>query len=164
MKLEIKTISRKVSPSLHFQLSCSCSRLSSEQIDFGLPLSKAQSGFLWSLSPWLPLSMENSFFLTVLRRLRKLNSAAFFCKLAYLFSFLEVRFKDGLMLKINHLNKYSDHEVSSLHKLTISPWGHWQQSRAGWSESLWTPLPSLSRTLGSPWRLSGPGIDQNKWF
>lgn len=44
--------------------------------------------------------MLNSFFLTVLSWFRKLNSAAFFCNFANLFSYFETFFKVGLMLKI----------------------------------------------------------------
>lgn len=44
-------------------------------------------------------SRVNSFFLTTLSWLRKLNSAAFFCSLANLFSYLETFFSVGLTLK-----------------------------------------------------------------
>lgn len=43
-------------------------------------------------------SRVNSFFLTCLSWLRKLNSAAFFCSLANLFSYLETFFSVGFML------------------------------------------------------------------
>lgn len=43
-------------------------------------------------------SRVNSFFLTTLSWLRKLNSAAFFCSLANLFSYLETFFSVGLTL------------------------------------------------------------------
>lgn len=43
-------------------------------------------------------SKVNSFFLTTLSWLRKLNSAAFFCSLANLFSYLDTFFKVGLTL------------------------------------------------------------------
>lgn len=43
-------------------------------------------------------SKVNSFFLTTLSWLRKLNSAAFFCNLANLFSYLDTFFKVGLTL------------------------------------------------------------------
>lgn len=45
-------------------------------------------------------SKVNSFFLTTLSWLRKLNSAAFFCNLANLFSYLETFFNVGLTLKL----------------------------------------------------------------
>lgn len=45
-------------------------------------------------------SKVNSFFLTTLSWLRKLNSAAFFCSLANLFSYLDTFFKVGLTLEL----------------------------------------------------------------
>lgn len=45
-------------------------------------------------------SKVNSFFLTTLSWLRKLNSAAFFCNLANLFSYLETFLRVGLTLKL----------------------------------------------------------------
>lgn len=44
-------------------------------------------------------AMVNSFFFTVFNWFLKLNSAAFFCNLANLFSYLDTFFKLGLMLK-----------------------------------------------------------------
>lgn len=44
-------------------------------------------------------SKVNSFFLTCFNWLRKLNSAAFFCSLANLFSYLDTFFRVGFMLK-----------------------------------------------------------------
>lgn len=52
-------------------------------------------------------SKVNSFFLTTLSWLRKLNSAAFFWSLANLFSYLETFFKAGLtLLGRKHLDQF----------------------------------------------------------
>lgn len=59
------------------------------------------SGELTSLSS---SSRVNSFFLTTLSWLRKLNSAAFFCSLANLFSYLETFFSVGLTLRGIEIN------------------------------------------------------------
>ena len=87
------------------------------EVDLDLPSfsPKTQSGFFWKDSTVLTAqlytkshatftscslsssSKVNSFFLTVLSWFRKLNSAAFFCNLANLFSYLETFFKVGLM-------------------------------------------------------------------
>lgn len=54
---------------------------------------------LYVLTSLSSSSKVNSFFLTTLSWLRKLNSAAFFCNLANLFSYLETFFNVGLTLK-----------------------------------------------------------------
>lgn len=51
-------------------------------------------------------SIVNSFFLTTLSWLRKLNSAAFFCNLANLFSYLETFLSVGFTLETNLRKKY----------------------------------------------------------
>lgn len=50
-------------------------------------------------------SIVNSFFFTCLSWLRKLNSAAFFCSLANLFSYLETLRRDGLILNARENTK-----------------------------------------------------------
>merc|ERR1719419_2041872 len=57
---------------------------------------RAQPGFFFS-ADLSSSSIANSFFLTVLSWVRILNSAAFFCSLANLFSYLETFFSVGFM-------------------------------------------------------------------
>ena len=50
--------------------------------------------------------MVNSFFLTCFNWLRKLNSAAFFCNFANLFSYFETLRNEGLMLRAHKKKTY----------------------------------------------------------
>lgn len=69
-------------------------------------------------------SRVNSFFLTTLSWLRKLNSAAFFCSLANLFSYLETFFSVGLTL-CERVRGYTLKKIYTCEVLTIYREGRW---------------------------------------
>jgi hypothetical protein len=73
-----------------------CSFFFDNELRSGVCVWDISSDKLTSLSS---SSKVNSFFLTTLSWLRKLNSAAFFCNLANLFSYLETFLRVGLTLK-----------------------------------------------------------------